>query len=133
MILWLKLLLNYYFRIYKNFIISYYYLFKIKISSLFHESRKISVRSLIFLSIYFHFSIKKQINKVKLLIKREQELLHIYKLSTKGLGEQIINNKIYVNNNKSVSIKLFLFFILKGLYLWMNFDVVNFLDIITHK
>lgn len=34
--------------------------------------------------------------------------------------------KFITNNNKSVSTKLFPFFIFKNLYLYMSFDIVNF-------
>ena len=38
-----------------------------------------------------------------------------------------------VNSNKSTSIKLSLFFIFKSLYLYINFNIVDFLNIITYK
>ena len=38
-----------------------------------------------------------------------------------------------VNNNDFLSTKLSLFFASRGLHPWMNFDIVHFLNIITHK
>ena len=37
------------------------------------------------------------------------------------------------NNNNSSFIKLFPFFALKGLYLYISFDVINLLDITTRE
>ena len=41
--------------------------------------------------------------------------------------------KFAANNNKSASIKLYPFFTLKGLYLYISFDGIDFSDIITRK
>lgn len=38
-----------------------------------------------------------------------------------------------VNNNDLVFIKLFPFFILKNLYLWTSFNIIDFSDITIHK
>lgn len=69
-ILLLKLLLNYYYKTFRNLKIFYYCLFQIKIFSLFQKFGKIFLKSLIFLSTYLYFFIQKYINKLKLLIKR---------------------------------------------------------------
>lgn len=55
-VLFLKLLLNYYLKRYKNFMVFYYHLFQIEISSLFYESGKILTKSLIFLLTYLYLS-----------------------------------------------------------------------------
>lgn len=47
--------------------------------------------------------------------------------------DKLLITKFKINNTKSVFIKLFLFFILKDLYLNMNFNVINFFNIITYK
>lgn len=41
--------------------------------------------------------------------------------------------KFVANNNNSTSIKVFLFFALRGLHLCMSFDIINFLDTIACK
>lgn len=55
MALLLKLLPNYFFKIFKSFIAFCYHLLQIKAFSLFQESEKIFVRSLVFLPTYLHF------------------------------------------------------------------------------
>lgn len=37
------------------------------------------------------------------------------------------------NNNKFISTKLSPFFTSRGIYPYINFDIIDFLDIITHK
>ena len=37
------------------------------------------------------------------------------------------------NNNYFISIKLSLFFVLKSLYLFISFNIIEFFDIITYK
>ena len=65
-----KLLLSCSFRIFENFMAFYHHLFQIEVLSLFQKSGKISTRSLLFLPTYLYHVIQRQINKVRLLIKR---------------------------------------------------------------
>ena len=41
--------------------------------------------------------------------------------------------KFAANNNESASTKFFLYIIFKGLYLYMNFDIVDLSNISTYK
>ena len=41
--------------------------------------------------------------------------------------------KFMIKNNKFVFIKLFILFILKKLYLYLRFNIINFLDFIIYK
>ena len=41
--------------------------------------------------------------------------------------------KFVINNNNFSSIKLFLLFTLKNLYLYMSFNIVNLLDTIIYE
>lgn len=41
--------------------------------------------------------------------------------------------KFTANNNSSVFTKLFLFFVLRGLYLYISFDIIDLLDTRTQE
>lgn len=58
------------FRTFESFMFLHYHLFLIEALSLFKQSRKFSVRFLVFLLVYLHYFMQRQINKVRLSIKK---------------------------------------------------------------
>ena len=47
--------------------------------------------------------------------------------------DKLLIAEFTANNNDSLSTKFFLFFALKSLYLWISFDIINFLDITIYE